>query len=65
MLPQKSTYFEGIFLLLYFHSMNVIKEFSQQNIALCTLHSLFTFYEFLWVNLFQCCLPIIMLNSPS
>ena len=34
MLPQKSTYFEGTFLLLYFHSMNVIKKFSQQNVAL-------------------------------
>ena len=50
MLPQKSTYFEGTFLLLYFHSMNVIKKFSQQNVALCTLRSLFTFmYFFGWI----------------
>ena len=63
MLPQKSTYFEGTFLLLYFHSMNIIKNSASETLP--CVHCIVYIYEFLWMDLFQCCLPILMLNFPS
>lgn len=58
----KSKYFEETFLLLYFYSMNIINEFSQQNIALCMLWLFVYVHAFLWMSLFQGCLLIMMLN---